>query len=749
VAQEQFLAYWTTETGWTSELQLRNNTRQNLMVTPALRLPGGAETALAAVTIMPQQVASVDLDSAIAAANAPQLVGAWGSVVLRYSSPTAASLYAAMMLRRPGHPIALHVDAAGQWQTVQAGGREGVWWLPQTTASDYLILTNRGDNAIPLSLSIYDAAGHQNGQSISLPPHQTLRYSMRSLVQSAGFAGSFGGVKISASAYAGSLDTLHFLFDDGAGFSAILKMFDYDPNATMQERDYAATGIWTLRAPMLALSNPDPALGFPAGTTLHPLLFIRNTTAKPLTASLQFNWRTSTASGKVAGPSLQLAPYQTQQIDVAALQTAGTLPPAANWTSVTLVTNSNPDEVVAVAASYDSTLRYGAQTPFSDQLTFEWEGGMWEYDAYHDSIITAGNGGTQPVTVAFRIFYNQGTKSYEVDQTLQPDDQMWIDIGKLIRQQTPDKNGNTLPANLASGSYQVREISNKGAGTLFEGKVIYDKTYGSATYGCALCCGYATSGYGFWYDPLPIPDQGAADQGVQALNECDGGDLEDVSGSFYGSWTTGNSSIATADYYGTHTGVGIGSTTSQSHGDLNSNDVPQRCPLKAYNCSGNDNTNPVPDHLTVVEDQGGYPAACPTTGVYVRQMLMQVIDNNGQADAQNSSVVETLSPNNPTNSCGNGSPIPAACAPTGSTGCSVCGTGQFLDTMTVSLNFCGSGITQGSGCGFSATSTWSACATSGTNQVWVSPRTVHSNGVTVDGRSTSWPPNTVCNTSGC
>ena len=114
--------------------------------------------------------------------------------------------------------------------------------------------------------------------------------------------------------------------------------------------------------------------------------------------------------------------------------------------------------------------------------------------------------------------------------------------------------------------------------------------YGHAAYGCALCCGYATTGYGFWYDPLGIPDLGTADQGVQALNECDGGDLEDVSDSFYGNWTTGNTSIATVDHYGTHTGVAIGSTTSKTNGELNSNDVGRDCPLKGYNPSGNCNT---------------------------------------------------------------------------------------------------------------------------------------------------------------
>jgi len=60
VDQEQILAYWTTETGWNSELQLRNNgINQDLTVTPVLRLANGAETSLAPVTIRPQEVKSI------------------------------------------------------------------------------------------------------------------------------------------------------------------------------------------------------------------------------------------------------------------------------------------------------------------------------------------------------------------------------------------------------------------------------------------------------------------------------------------------------------------------------------------------------------------------------------------------------------------------------------------------------------------------------------------------------------------
>jgi len=59
-----------------------------------------------------------------------------------------------------------------------------------------------------------------------------------------------------------------------------------------------------------------------------------------------------------------MTPYETRLVDVAALQETGILPKEANWTSVTLTTNGLPDEVHAVPASYDDTLRYGAQTPF-------------------------------------------------------------------------------------------------------------------------------------------------------------------------------------------------------------------------------------------------------------------------------------------------------------------------------------------------------------------------------------------------
>ena len=584
VDQEQFVPYWTTETSWHSELQLRNNlSGQSLMVTPALRLADGAETALPSVTVNPQEVKAIDLDAAIGSSSS-QLVGTYGSIVLRYRSVSAGNLYAALMVRNIGHSIAFHIDANGGLQNYEAASREGIWWLPNNTATGYLILTNQGNDPMQLALSLYDAGGKEYKQPVLLGPRETNRYSVRKLVQAGGLTGSYGGIKIYAPAHAGSLDTLHFVFDQMAGFSALLKMFDHDPNAALTERDFAQTSVWTLRAPMLALSHPDVALGMPIDVTLQPQLLIRNTTGKPLTAALRFSWRGDNTTGKAPGPSLQLLPYQTRRVDVAALQDGKTLPANARWTSVILTTNSKPDEVMAVATSYDAALQYGAQTPFSDQLTFGWEGGMWEYDAQHNSIISAGNGGTKLTQAAFTLFYNQGAERYDVEQTLQPDDQMWIDVGKLIREHVPDKNGKTLPADLTTGSYEFRDLTDKFIGSLFEGKVIYEKTYGHVTYGCGQCCAYDSP----WltYNPLAIAEGFTAPNGV-AATDCNG-TIRDVSSTFAGGWTTANPPIATVDTHGVHTGVTVGSTSTTTSGYL----IQQgslKCPIKLVTPTGIDN----------------------------------------------------------------------------------------------------------------------------------------------------------------
>jgi hypothetical protein len=282
---------------------------------------------------------------------------------------------------------------------------------------------------------------------------------------------------------------------------------------------------------------------------------VRNTSGKTYTAHVRFNWRSATATGKTDPIDLVLQPNATEVVDVAAMQAQNLLPADAHWATVTLSAPVQPNELVAVAASYDKTGRYGAQTPFNDQLASHWEGGMWEVDSAHNSLLAIGNGGSKTLQAELTILYNQGSQQYQILQTLAPDEQMLVDLGKLIREQIPDKSGHTLPTDLTSGAYRIRDMTDIAAGTVYEGKVIVDKTNGHAAYGCAICCGPKAPIMAI--NPLPDPVGGFANQQVQAPNSCGGG-IQTITGDFP-TWWTDNTAVATANGNRIN-GIAVGTT---------------------------------------------------------------------------------------------------------------------------------------------------------------------------------------------
>lgn len=623
--QEQFAPYWTSEPGWHTELQLRNNmAQQTLTVTPALRSSDGQEVKLAPVTLEPNEVRNLDLH-ALLASSAPQFVGQYGSVVFRYTSPFMRNLYAVAMVHDDGYPVAFHLDAVSQAQDWKRGGREGIWWLPNGSAAGYAVLTNQSDKLLAAVLSISDAVGRASSQVVRLAPRSTQRFSVRDLLARAGFSGTFGGLTVSTDGAAGSLDTTSFVYDEIAGFGAILKMFDRDPLTKLEERDFAKTGKWTTRAPMLALSAPDPFLAFPAGTVLQPQLLVRNTTSKPLKASLRFNWRTGTATGKIAIPELILAPNETRRIDVQALQDAGTISAAANWASVIVTSAGDPDDLVIVASSYDKTLRYGAQTPFSDQLSVHMEGGEWQVDATHNSLIAAGNGSTAPIKADFTVFYNQGHERYTLERALGPEEQMWIDMAQLIRNRVPDKDGKMLPADLTSGTYQLMEVNaieHASLGSLYEGKVIIDKTFGHAAYGCMICCGVDRGTFS------PDPWSGAvgftSPGNVVTYDACSGIGPESANG-YYSTWGTLNTAIATSSSH-LITGVGPGSTGNFAQGRIPSGagQAGRTCPTALDHPSSTANVQPT---ITGPNTVWWFNGEIPTN--YATQIILQSSGGTG------------------------------------------------------------------------------------------------------------------------
>jgi len=188
---------------------------------------------------------------------------------------------------------------------------------------------------------------------------------------------------------------------------------------------------------------------------------------------------------------MALAPGATRILRVA--EAGLGVPADAYWATVVLKYQGRRADLVPVATSFDESGRYGLQTPFAEGVSHLWKGSMWHVDGTHNSLVTAGNGGTGPTHAAITLFYNKGKSSYTIEKQLEPGQQIWANLGNIIRGQIPDKNGKTIPADVTMGSYELRDLDHIGVGYLYEGKLVIDKTWGHGYYGCAGCCGYETA----------------------------------------------------------------------------------------------------------------------------------------------------------------------------------------------------------------------------------------------------------------
>jgi hypothetical protein len=109
----------------------------------------------------------------------------YGSVVFHYRAPVIKALNAVAMIHLEGKPIGFHVDAYPQASRWVTGSREGIWWLPRDTATDYLVLTNTSGKSVETTLVLRDASGRSWQEKVSFAAKQMSRLSVRSMLKRA------------------------------------------------------------------------------------------------------------------------------------------------------------------------------------------------------------------------------------------------------------------------------------------------------------------------------------------------------------------------------------------------------------------------------------------------------------------------------------------------------------------------------------------------------------------------------------
>jgi hypothetical protein len=550
VPNEQEITFWTLEPGWHTEIELRNNIKdRDLTVTPTLRTANGSQYPLPPITIAANDLHILDLREVLAA-SAPQLVdraGSFGSMSLLFSSPFNHNLYSGSMIHLEGTPIAYHFDGMQLDEVFNQGTREGIWWLPAASAKGVIMISNTGLKPAEVLVDAYGQTGKTTHSAVHLGPRQTQRISVRDLLTSGDIADTSGGLRITIPPGAESVFAAEIVYDETTGFSALMNTFE---RSETQKVDNVV-----LRAPMMALSHPDPALYLPPDTVLQPKIFLRNASRQRLTFSGNLRWRTTDKSGVVDLGTAELAPDALTVIDVFQMQQDGRIPKDASWATPTISYTGRNGDLVAIVASYEAAGKYGLQTPFNDVLASQWVGSRWFAGSVRNSIITVGNASDKPTRANLTLHYNQGKDKYEFEQSLQPGEQIWLDVSKTIQYRIPDKNGNFIPSDVQFGTYTIRDLDHVMSQTLFEGKLTIDKKFGHASYGCGNCCSPTAS-----YDLDPFSFDGWLGDWWQNIvwgyNSCDNSSW-DVTGDTFG-WGSSDGSVASVSSSGLANGAGAG-----------------------------------------------------------------------------------------------------------------------------------------------------------------------------------------------
>ncbi|HET7890439.1 MAG TPA: hypothetical protein VFL34_02900 [Candidatus Sulfotelmatobacter sp.] len=565
-AQELFVPYWTSETGWETELRLKNNlASEPLTVTPLLRSASGQEVSLTRVIIPANGSVSVLVNQDLME-RSPAVFGqpgSYGSVALRYTSVSAMNLDATAIVSLHGRPIAFPVRANPSRQVAEktprsGGSLEGVWRRGDAGLNDFLVISNSSDRNVSGSLLLFDADGAKWAEPIALGPQQTERLAMSGLLQKAALSGAYGGISIQLPP--AIVNAIHFTYDESGKFSESLEMFNHDTNVSPRGSPGNDAAQITLRAPMLALRNPDPVLGLPSGTVLHPTILVRNTTSRRTSFSLVLDWRGPSGQGRVTFPVMNLAPFATEQLPIEAQQQSG-IPGDAHWALVSLTGTAAPDDLIAIASSRDSTGRAGIEAKFVGDTSGHSAGGEWPADANHNTIAAITNIGTKPAEALLTLHYDSGKQKFELQRTIAPGDQMWVNLAQLIRQRIPDRNGSTLPVDVSAVTYDLRDLTQGGHG-LIASALVVNSTYGFlASPEIAKCCSTESPGWSPNFFDLLI---GASDPGaIYGTDSCNG-ELVDISGDF-SNWWSGNTAVATVASRQVH-GVAAGSTYAYASG---------------------------------------------------------------------------------------------------------------------------------------------------------------------------------------
>ncbi|KAA6462098.1 hypothetical protein DYQ86_10795 [Acidobacteria bacterium AB60] len=718
--------FWRVDHSFESELQISNRlATDSITVRPTVTLDDGTQFGLQSITLQPSGTAVLGINGALNSVVPSGMLAhhQFGTISLSYDWHWEGAVTAEVQnidsTRSLSYVSSLQPepDLNSAQQTIH-----GLWWKKTASTGAFVRLSNATHSVLTAQMTVTD----QNNRALArdaivIRPSETVLRSVPSIL--AADVSSVGGVDIAYTGQMGGLLVDGGLEDANNGFSAGVSF--YGPSQVAKPPKpitLASTGIM--------IGSPGPGLMFPPQVYFRPWLKLRNVSSSPRLVTVTGTYMSGFNSTSVPIAQLSLGSMASADVDVEGVIHALNLPPLVMELNLAVSYQGLSSDLIVSSGSVDDAGSYVFEVPtgvvspgVSKDICY------WKAGDGIDTMISVWNHDAAAQDYFLVLHFDGGSFKYPIHLNAQAS--TTVNLFDVLHAGKPDVDGNSIPSGIEFGSATLQGSAGEVEPiNVTITPALYDVGHATCAWTCKSCNGYTS------YYLLPAPWDSPYPDNVQlsATAHFSSGSQYDLTAAT--TWSSSNTSVANVgngSTAGLISPVAGGSATIYGTTDPvpiagKACGVPPDCSDLDQDLGGNAPGNvAAPDHVSVVLDNQGYPSACPTTGIYVRQMQMQV------ADVKNSPVtadvhIQEILVDQTTNTCGNGSPSGSSCSLTGGG----FGVGQFLDTMAVSGNFCGSGISQSSGCGFNLTSTWSVCGGDGTERVWTSPRVTHSNGVEVN-----------------
>lgn len=469
--------YYSLKDGLTTKLTLNNKGPNPIAVQPTLFSSDGQRLDVPTVTVDGLSFVTLNIDQWVAKGT----VFEEGNLQIMYYGRNR-ELGGHLEIVDRAHSLVfaeemMAMTAKGQHQhkAKMSQRLEAVSWQHSDISKVRLVLSNTSKSAVAATLKIDGLTpGQKRPASISLPPGQTRILDAEEFAPNGkGKLKDIIGISIVHDGEPGSLLARGFTSEQSSGYSSSIEFFD--PAMSVSSK----------------LDGTGMRLTLPNGIALTPFVVARNTATTPSVIKGRLSY--STADGTVASltlPETQLTPGEMESIDVLRAIRAKQVNRDRIVAAGLEFTYSTEPGTVLVSAHMVS--RDGNQVfriPIVDAKSepASAAGYPWWIEDSSSTLVHLRNVTDKPRQYTLHLTHEGGTYSLGL-KTLQPSENVTLDIRDLRERQVPDAQGHTLPLQASRGqvNWSMRGAENH---TLIGRSEQIDMANGiSSTYSCMNCC---------------------------------------------------------------------------------------------------------------------------------------------------------------------------------------------------------------------------------------------------------------------